>query len=92
MSMANNELKDSNYNDLKEVDMSIQAAEQMVGQATRSMDEDQLQAATNALQDAKNKLQKAVAYQTGVDEMFLEMSSELISKADHQLNEAKKDD
>ncbi|TWI58976.1 DUF2564 family protein [Halalkalibacter nanhaiisediminis] len=87
--MANQEHFQSGYNDLKQVEMAIKSAEHMVGQATRSMDEEQLQAATNALQDAKEKLNKAVAYQTGVDDMFLEMSSELIEKADHQLKEAK---
>ncbi|WP_308417925.1 DUF2564 family protein [Halalkalibacter okhensis] len=65
------------------------SAEHMVGQATRSMDEEQLEAATNALNDAKTQLQKAMAHQTGVDEAFFEMSQELIAKADHQLKEAK---
>lgn len=90
--MASHELNQSEYNDLKQVEMAIQSAEHMVGQATRSMDDEQLQAATNALHDAKEKLHKAVSFQTGVDEMFLEMSSELLEKADHQLKEAKKKD
>ncbi len=82
---------ESDFNDLKQVELSIEAAEQMVGQATRSMDEGQLKAATSALYDAKEKLHKAIAHRTGVDEAFLEMSTELIAKADHQLKKAQKD-
>ncbi|ARK30414.1 DUF2564 family protein [Halalkalibacter krulwichiae] len=80
----------SGFNDIKQVEMSILSAEHMVGQATRSMDEEQLQAATNALNDAKVQLHKAMSHQTGVDEAFFEMSQELLAKADHQLKEAKK--
>ncbi len=90
MMMAIFERNQSEFNDLKQVELAIQSAEHMVGQATRSMDDEQLQAATNALHDAKAKLQKAVSFQTGVDEMFLEMSTELLEKANHQLQEAKK--
>lgn len=80
----------SGFNDIKQVEMSVLSAEHMVGQATRTMDEEQIEAATNALQDAKTQLHKAMSHQTGVDEAFFEMSQELIQKADHQLNEAKK--
>ncbi|MFC0560001.1 DUF2564 family protein [Halalkalibacter alkalisediminis] len=80
----------SGFNDIKQVEMSVLSAEHMVGQATRSMDEEQLEAATNALQDAKSQLYKAMSHQTGVDEAFFEMSQELLDKADHQLKEAKK--
>ncbi|MDE5414405.1 MAG: DUF2564 family protein [Bacillaceae bacterium] len=78
------------YNDLKQVEMAIKAAERMVGQATMSMDEDQLQAATEAVQQAKKQYYTAASHQTGVDERFFEISSELIEKIDHQLEEAKK--
>lgn len=83
---------DNEYNDITQIELSIQSAEQIVGQATRSMDEEQIHAATNALNDAKQKLQQAKAHQTGVDERFFEMSSELIEKASHQLEEAKEED
>ncbi|WP_017727896.1 DUF2564 family protein [Halalkalibacterium ligniniphilum] len=79
------------FNDLKQVEMAIKSAEHMVGQATRGMDEDQLKAATNALNDAKKRYQEAFAHQTGVDMAFFEFSRELLEKMDHQLNEAKKD-
>ncbi|GAE30531.1 DUF2564 family protein [Alkalihalobacillus hemicellulosilyticus] len=82
---------DQDYNDIKQVEMAILSAEHMVGQATRSMDEEQLQSATEAISIAKTQLRNAVAHQTGVDHTFLEMADELINKADHQLIEAMKD-
>lgn len=78
------------FNDLMQVQMAIKAAERMVGQATMSMDEDQLKAATDAVNQAKEQYKRALAYQTGVDEHFFEISSELLDRIEHQLNEAKK--
>lgn len=78
------------YNDLMQVHMAIKAAERMVGQATVNMDADQLEAATKAVEQAKRQYQEAVAHETGVDHHFLEMSSELLSRVEHQLTEAKK--
>ncbi|BAB05870.1 DUF2564 family protein [Halalkalibacterium halodurans] len=77
------------YNELKQVEMAIKSAEHMVGQATRSMDEGQLQAATQALEDAKKQYHDAFSHQTGVDQAFFEFSSELIDKLSHQLDEAR---
>ncbi|WP_332693053.1 DUF2564 family protein [Halalkalibacter lacteus] len=87
--MPNERSNQSGFNDIKQVEMSVLSAEHMVGQATRSMDEEQVEAATNALHDAKQQLQKAMSHQTGVDQAFFEMSHELLEKADHQLKEAK---
>lgn len=78
------------YNDIKELEMAIKSAQRMVGQATVNMDKDQLQAATDAVEQAKDYYQRAVSQQTGVDQQFLELSSELIEQVEHQLNEAKK--
>lgn len=79
------------FNDLMQVQMAIKAAERMVGQATMSMDEDQLKAATDAVKQAKEQYKHALMHQTGVDDQFFEISSELIEKIEHQLEEAKKD-
>ncbi|MCM3713470.1 DUF2564 family protein [Halalkalibacter oceani] len=87
--MKQRDLGQNEYDELKQIELAIQSAEHMVGQATRSMDEEQLEAATNALQDARNQLKKATAFETGVDQHFFEMSEELLAKADHQLKEAK---
>ncbi|OIJ12817.1 hypothetical protein BKP35_09600 [Anaerobacillus arseniciselenatis] len=77
------------FNDIRQVEMAIKAAQRMVGQATMSMDEDQLKAATDALNQAKKQYQDAVSHATGVDDQFFEFSSELIERIDHQLQEAK---
>ncbi|OIJ20083.1 hypothetical protein BKP45_10445 [Anaerobacillus alkalidiazotrophicus] len=77
------------FNDIRQVEMAIKAAQRMVGQATMSMDEDQLKAATNALNQAKKQYKNAFAHATGVDDEFFEFSSELIERLDHQLTEAK---
>ena len=78
------------YNDLKQVEMAIKSAERMIGHATMSMDEGQLQAATDALNQAKQQYQDALSHQTGVDDKFFEFSSEIIERMDTQLKEAKK--
>lgn len=80
------------YNELMQVKMAIKAAERMVGQATMSMDENQLKAATDAVNEAKKQFQKALLYETGVDHQFLEVSAELIEKIEHQLEQAKSND
>ncbi|MDV2683580.1 DUF2564 family protein [Alkalihalophilus lindianensis] len=78
------------YNELKQVEMAIKSAQRMVGQATMSMDQEQLEAATDAVNQAKEQYKRAVSHQTGVDQTFFEFSEELLLKADQQLNEAKK--
>jgi hypothetical protein len=77
------------FDDIRQVEMAIKAAQRMVGQATMSMDEDQLKAATDALNQAKKQYQDAASFVTGVDNQFFEFSSELIERLDHQLEAAK---
>lgn len=77
------------FNDIRQVEMAIKAAQRMVGQATMSMDEGQLKAATDALSQAKKQYQDAISHMSGVDKQFFEFSSELIERLDHQLKEAK---
>ncbi|WP_059105683.1 DUF2564 family protein [Shouchella shacheensis] len=80
--------EDYGFSDLKQVELAIESAQHMVGQATRSMDQEQLEAATNALQDAKEQFKRAVAHQSNVDEAFYAHSSALLEQAAHQLSEA----
>ncbi|MGO4886447.1 DUF2564 family protein [Anaerobacillus sp. MEB173] len=75
--------------EIQQIEMAIKSAQRMVGQATMSMDEDQLKAATDAINQAKQQYNHAVAHATGIDEKFFEFSSELIERIDHQLKEAK---
>lgn len=79
------------YNDLKDLELTIEAAEHVIGQATSSMDEDQLKAANDALNDAKMKLNNALRNRTGVDDEFLKTSQQLIERAEEQLKEAMED-
>ncbi len=78
------------FNDLKQVEMSVQAAQKMVGTATMSMDPEQLEEATQALQNARNQLTQTLSNQTGVDEEFLSGQEELLFQSEEQLNEAKR--
>ncbi|MBM7703245.1 DUF2564 family protein [Metabacillus iocasae] len=84
-----NEEITSGYNDLQQVQMSIKAAEKMVGTATISMDPDQLQQASNAVADAQAQLAQARANETGVDEQFLKRCEQELQACSHQLTEAK---
>lgn len=77
------------FSDIQQVEMAIKAAQRMVGQATMNMDEDQLKAATESLEQAKKQYADALAHATGVSDEFFEFSSELIERLDHQLTEAK---
>ncbi|PYZ98190.1 hypothetical protein CR205_06240 [Alteribacter lacisalsi] len=75
------------FNDVQQIEMAIKAAQKMVGQATKSMNPEQLETATNALNDAKAQLQDAVKYEMSGE--FGAYSKDLITKLEHQLDEAK---
>lgn len=89
MSLNQNNDVHTGYNDLKQVEMSVQAAQKVVGHATMSMDHGQLNDATKAIQNAKILLQEARNNATGVDEEFLQSQENLLSQTEEQLNEAK---
>ncbi len=80
---------DQAYNDLRDLDLSIDAVERLVGQATRSMDADLLNEATMAINDVKRKLSDVIAQRTGVDDEFLKRSQTRIAQVEEQLSEAK---
>jgi hypothetical protein len=77
------------FNDLKQVELAIDAAQKVVGSATMSMDKGMLQDATNAVQDARNQLANVRSNPTGVDNDFLQKSEQVLSQCEEQLNEAK---
>ncbi len=77
------------FNQIRQVEMAIKAAQRMVGQATMSMDQNQLKAATDALNQAKRQYANAIKHVSGVSDEFFEFSNELIERLDHQLTEAK---
>jgi hypothetical protein len=78
----------SGYNDLKQVEMFVEAAEKMVGQATMGLDKDMLEGAKQAIANAHAQLSRAREQATGVDEEFLSHYEKKLAKAEHQLNEA----
>ncbi|GLH63101.1 MULTISPECIES: DUF2564 family protein [Bacillaceae] len=78
----------SGYNDLKQVEMFVETAEKMVGQATMSLDRDMLEGAKQAIANAHDQLSRARRQATGVDEEFLSHYEQKLAKAEHQLNEA----
>lgn len=77
------------FNELKQVELSIDAAQKMVGSATMSMEPGQLQAATDAVNIAKSQLQDVLNNSTGVDDEFLNEQQTILSDCEHQLKEAK---
>ncbi|TYR80000.1 DUF2564 family protein [Priestia megaterium] len=85
-----NESVTTGYNELQQAEVSIQAAQKMIGTATMSMDPDQLNQATSALEDAKSQLQAAKANATGVDEKFLQNCTNALKACEQQLTEAKR--
>ncbi|MCD8509279.1 MAG: DUF2564 family protein [Bacillus sp. (in: Bacteria)] len=75
------------FDDIHQVEMAIKAAQKTVGSATMSMDPEQLDTATNAINDAKEQLNMAIQHQLDPD--FIQYSQGLLDKLEHQVNEAK---
>lgn len=76
------------YSDLKQIELAIQAAQHAVGQATHSMDPDQIENANAALKQAREQFTHALAHQHNMDNAFAAHSSALLDQAAHQLHEA----
>jgi hypothetical protein len=87
--MEHRNIPNSGFNDLKQVELSIDAAQKMVGSATMSMDHELLEDATQAIRDARSQLTDALSNATGVDDEFLQRAEQLLRQCEHQLNEAK---
>ncbi|MCR6110923.1 DUF2564 family protein [Bacillus sp. A301a_S52] len=75
------------YNEIEQVELAIQAAERMVGQATMSMDATQLQNATQALEEAKQRLEEAKIVNLNHDQW--EYSNSRLNRLSHQVENAK---
>ncbi|MBM6619322.1 DUF2564 family protein [Bacillus suaedaesalsae] len=76
------------FNDLKQVEMSVAAAQKMVGSATMSMDPELIQDASSAIQDARTQLNSVRNDETGVDGEFLARQESLLQQCEQQLTEA----
>ncbi|ADU93735.1 DUF2564 family protein [Geobacillus sp. Y412MC52] len=76
------------YNDLKQVEMFVETAEKMVGQATMQLDPEMLNHAAEAVENARRQLARARQQATGVDSDFLTQCEQTLARAEHQLREA----
>ena len=79
----------SNFNNFEQVEMKVKAAQKLVGYATMSMDEQQLNDATDAITQARAQLEKMKALATDLDEEFLIHQEEELVQVEQQLREAK---
>jgi hypothetical protein len=77
----------SGLNELGQIEMSVKAAQKLVGSATMQQDPEALQHAENAIRDAKDMMNRTP--QTGVDQEFLAKQQQLLDQCEHQLNEAR---
>ncbi|MCE7792343.1 DUF2564 family protein [Salipaludibacillus sp. CUR1] len=73
------------YSNIEQVELAIQAAERMVGQATMSMDQQQLENATRALAEARRQLEQAKLM--NLNDHLLQYSSSRINRLSHQVEE-----
>lgn len=78
----------SGMNDLSQIEMSVKAAQKMVGSATMQLDQEAFQHAENAIRDAKEIMNRST--KTGVDQEFLSKQQQLLDQCEHQLTEAMK--
>ncbi|MCG6794762.1 MULTISPECIES: DUF2564 family protein [Geobacillus] len=77
------------YNDVKQVEMFVETAEKMVGQATMQLDPEMLRHAEQAVKNARDQLARARQEATGVDGDFLARCEQTLARAEHQLREAR---
>lgn len=78
------------YNDLMQVEVSIESAQKMVGSATMSLDPEALNNANRAIENARTMLNEANQHSTGLDSEFLQKAEQTLAQCEHQLTEAKK--
>ncbi|AMX83918.1 cytosolic protein [Geobacillus subterraneus] len=76
------------YNDLRQVEMFVETAEKMVGQATMQLDPEMLDHAEQAIENARRQLARARQEATGVDDDVLARCEQKLTRAEHQLREA----
>ncbi|OAS86075.1 DUF2564 family protein [Metabacillus sp. FJAT-53654] len=77
----------SGMNELSQIEMSVKAAQKMVGSATMQLDPEAIHHAENAISDAKDLMNRSP--KTGVDQEFLTKQQQLLDQCEHQLSEAK---
>ncbi|OZM57442.1 hypothetical protein CIB95_08280 [Lottiidibacillus patelloidae] len=78
------------FNEVKQLEMSLKAAQNMVGKATMAMDDNLLQAATEAVNNAHAQLNALSNSGPGTDEELLAQSRQLLAQCEEQINEARR--
>jgi hypothetical protein len=84
------ELMSEPFNDVKQLEMSIKAAQNMVGKATMAMDDNLLQAASEAVNNAHEQLDSFISNGPGTDEPLIAQSKKLLTDIEEQINEARR--
>ncbi|MGM0873911.1 MAG: DUF2564 family protein [Bacillota bacterium] len=77
----------SGMNELSQIEMSVKAAQKMVGSATMQLDPEAIHHAENAIRDARDIMNRST--KTDVDQEFLSKQQQLLEQCEHQLSEAK---
>lgn len=76
------------FTNIEQIKMSVEAAKNLVGAATMSMDPDQLKEASQALSNAKASLTN-VQSNNKDDQQIIESSRQVITDIEEQLSEAR---
>ncbi|WP_044896308.1 DUF2564 family protein [Bacillus alveayuensis] len=82
----------SGFNERKQLQLAVQAAQKMVGEATMNMDPELMDDAKRAISDAKRLYDSFVHNISEFDQDFLEKQNQLLQKCEHQLEEAYKEE
>lgn len=77
----------SGMNDISQLEAAVKSAQKMVGSATMQLDPEALEHAENAINDAKEIMNRST--ETGVDQLFISEQKKLLEQCEHQLSEAK---
>ncbi len=77
------------FNGFEQVSMKVEAAQQMIGSATVTMDPESLQRAATAAAEARAQLEQMKGVATDLDADFLQEQEAKLSSVEHQLIAAK---
>ncbi|UOY93405.1 DUF2564 family protein [Ectobacillus sp. JY-23] len=76
------------FNGFEQVSMKVEAAQQMVGSATVSLDPEFLEHAATAVSEARAQLESMKQQATELDTSFLQEQETKLASVEHQLREA----
>jgi hypothetical protein len=75
---------------MEQLNLSVKTAQNMVGKATMAMDDQLLQAATDAVSNAQEELHALVSNGLEAESGFLADAQNVLAQCEQQINEAKK--